>query len=303
MPTTVTPSFTGSIAATLQGIDVKSYRYFGSSLLPLIGRSDRDITFVSSEDGTRSIDSGQTYFDDSIRFPIERKNTIEDDGLRITKAPNFELEESTLGITRNFKSSGAYHELTVLKPTEYLTENPFRGYPVVLDHPNAIDPFDMNGVLEPLTIRDVATRNSLFVGNSDDPEPHSVKGGISGPFVEGRGGRGYSISNFYEVINSSKLESYKEALGSDDEVLNYAKPIYTTDHKEPFKAFLDTTDAEERNDAKRLDREMRDILLSTAQTIGDSFFPSFTSRSAACGFIFENSSTGTDSIVFGGLLR
>ena len=303
MPTTVTPSFTGSIAATLQGIDVKSYRYFGSSLLPLAGRSDRDITYVSSQDGTRTIDSSQLFFDDSIRFPIERKNTLEDDGLRVTKAPNFELEDSTLGITRNFKSTGAYHELTVLKPTEYLTENPFRGYPVVLDHPNAIDPFDVNGVLEPLTIRDIATRSSLFVGNSDDPEPHSVKGAISGPFIEGRSGRNYSISNFYEVSNPSRLESYKEALGRDDEVLNYAKPIYTTDQRESYKSFLDSTDAEERNDAKRLDEDMRKTLLEITQTIGDSFFPSFTSKSAACGFIFENSATGTDSIVFGGLLR
>ena len=303
MPTTVTPSFSGSIAATLQGIDVKSYRYFGSSLLPLIGRSDRDITYVSSSDGTRSVDSGQVHFDDSLRFPVERKYSLEDDGLRVSKAPNFELEESTLGITRNFRSTGAYHELTVLKPVEYITEDPFRGYPVVLDHPNAIDPFDMNGVLEPLTIRDVVTRSSLFVGNSEDPEPHTVKGGITGPYVAASHGKNYQISNFYEPVNSSKIEAYKEALGSDDEVLNYAKPIYTTDQREPGRAFLDSTDAEERNNKDRLDSEMRNTILRVSDTIGDSFFPTFTSRSASCGFVFENSELGIDSIAFGGLLR
>jgi len=303
MSTTVTPSFTGSISATLQGTDVKDYRTFGSSLLPLVGRSDRDLTYISSSVGVLKYDTSKGFFDDSLRFPVEKVGTISDDTSKIIKAPNYELEDTTYGITRNFRATSPYLEMGVLSATQYITERrPTYEYPIVLDHPNAIDPLDMNGVIEPLTIRSVAIRSSLFLGNEQDPEPHSTRGGISGPYGMSALGRAYVMSSFYEPGFESKLEAFKEYTGTDDGVLLYGKPVYTTNEHFSNSAFSDSNDNEARV-ATLEDSLMKSKIISNSLSGSNVTQTSFTARTTGCGFIYDNCQVGTDSIAFGGLLK
>lgn len=302
MGTTVTPSFTGSIAATLQGTDVRSYQLFGSSLLPLLGRSDRDVLYLSSSSGVERYDSSSRFFDDSRRFPVEKIGSISDDLFKIIAAPNFELDEATLGITRNFKESQPYLDMGVLSASHLITEGESYEYPVVLDHPNAIDPFDMNGVIEPLTIRVLATRSSLFLGNSLSPEPHTVKGSTSGQHVEASHGKHYSISSYYRPQSQEKITSFKEYLGLDDDVLLYATPIYTSEASSSLEPFSESSDRE-KNLANVSDVNLSGYLAAIFTSGSDMLVPSHEAKTVGCGFIYENSLYGTDSIAFGGLLK
>ena len=302
MGTTVTPSFTGSIAATLQGTDVRSYQLFGSSLLPLLGRSDRDVLYLSSSSGVERYDSSSRFFDDSRRFPVEKIGSISDDPFKIIAVPNFELDEATLGITRNFKESQPYLDMGVLSASHLITEGESYEYPVVLDHPNALDPFDMNGIIEPLTIRDLATRSSLFLGNSLSPEPHTVKASVSSQFVEASHGKHYQVTNYYEPLEENKLEAFKEVNGFDDEVLLYASPVYTTDDSSAIDPYRDTSDSVESLRGIS-DPNMISSLFTIFTSGSDTLMPSFTSRTSGCGFTYGNSKFGTDSISFGDLLR
>ena len=302
MGTTVTPSFTGSIAATLQGNDVRSYQLFGSSLLPLLGRSDRDIIFLSSSEGILRYDTSNRFFDDSRRFPVEKVGGISDDTSRIIAAPNFELEESTLGITRNFKNSPPYVDSGVLSASHLITEAPTYEYPVVLDHPNALDPLDMNGVIEPLTIRDIVTRSSLFLGNSLSPEPHTIKGSTGCQHVEASHGKHYPISSYYRPLSAAKITAFKEHMGFDDDVLLYATPMYTSEASSSLEPFAESSDGE-KNLASISDDSLSGYLAAIFTSGSSMLVPSHESKTLGCGFVYENSQYGTDSIAFGGLLK
>jgi hypothetical protein len=302
MSTTVTPSFTGSIAATLQGNDVRSYQLFGASLLPLLGRSDRDAIFISSSDGVLRYDTSSRFFDDSRRFPVENVGRISDDASKIIFAPNFELEETSLGVTRNFKNSPPYVDSGVLSASHLITEAPSYEFPVVLDHPNALDPLDMNGVIEPLTIRDIVTRSSLFLGNPLSPEPHTVKGSTSGQHVEASHGKHYSVSSYYRPLSEEKITAFKEHMGFDDDVLLYATPIYTSESSSSLEPFSESSDRE-KNLASVSDVSLSGYLAAIFTSGSDMLVPSHESKTLGCGFIYDNSQYGTDSIAFGGLLK
>jgi len=218
MATTVSPSFTGSVAPFIQGINVDSYQRFGGAITPLLCRSDPDIYFLSSSSGTREITINQTFFDDSFRYPAPMASAsggkavveIGDDPTRIICVPSYFREERQFGIEKDFGDIEPFQEMGKWDSVAYLRNADDIQWPVVLDNPSAIDPFEFSGVIEPLAIRKVITQLSTFMGNHQDPEPHSVKGMVnSGQLAEDATRDTFEMSSFYEpklFINSTPFE-------------------------------------------------------------------------------------------------
>ena len=173
MPTTVVPSFTGSVSTSIQGTNINSYERFGRmSGLPLLGRSNPDIYYLSSSNGVRTLTPDNRYFDETFRFasPIgkgygsgsikEAQSNIGEDDFKIIPAPSFFMEKNLYGISKDFEDNTPFKELQKWDSVQYLIKQDTYQWPVVLDSPGALDPFDYNGVIEPLEIRKIVAGSS-----------------------------------------------------------------------------------------------------------------------------------------------
>ena len=240
MPTTVVPSFTGSVSTSIQGININSYERYGRmSGLPLLGRSDTDIYYISSSAGVRVHSRDNRYFDESFRFssPIGKgygtgsikraQSNIGDDGFKIIPAPSFVMEQNLFGVSKDFEDNTPFKELQKWDSVQYLIKQDTYQWPVVLDSPGALDPFDYNGVIEPLEIRKIVAGTSTFLDSIEDPEPHSVKADMdSTDWVEGSRKRVFHVNEYYskhdlacepwEPVSDRIFDSNEPTIGTGD---------------------------------------------------------------------------------------
>jgi len=260
MPTTVIPSFTGSVATSIQGINVNSYERFGRmSGLPLIGRSHTDKYYISSSDGVHLHTTDTRYFDETFRFasPIgkgvppglmnaewissgsikQAHSSIGDDNFKIIPAPSFVREENLFGISKDFEDNTPFKELQKWDSVQYLIKQDTYQWPVVLDSPGALSPFDYNGVIEPLAIRKVIAGTSTFLDSIEDPEPHSVKGDMdSTDWIEGSRKRVFHVNEYYskydlacepwEPVSDRIFDSNELTIGHDATYASFAFLVY-----------------------------------------------------------------------------
>ena len=54
-------------------------------------------------------------------------------------------------------------------PVKYIREPLTMAWPVVMENPSPIDPFDFNGAIEPFSLRRPLAGFSTFLGSSEDP--------------------------------------------------------------------------------------------------------------------------------------
>lgn len=227
MATTVSPSFTGSIASFIQGINVDSYSRFGRAIAPLLGRSSKNNYYLSSSTGTTSLDNTQTFFDDSRKGPALMTSgtvgtvrvAITDQKQRVIVTPSYFVEQREFGYDQYFTATepvlldgvatgqlkfAPFKEMGKWNSVHYIESPDTMQWPVVLDSPSAMDPFEFNGVIEPLTIRKKITESSTFLDTPEDPEPHSIRGSItSGEMFGDSLGKVFPSSNFYNPADTS----------------------------------------------------------------------------------------------------
>lgn len=251
MPTTVVPSFTGSVSTSIQGININSYERYGRmSGLPLLGRADTDIYYISSSAGVRIHSRDNRYFDETFRFssPIgkgygsgsikQAQSNIGDDGFKIIPAPSFVMEQNLFGISKDFEDDTPFKELQKWDSVQYLIKQDTYQWPVVLDSPGALDPFDYNGVIEPLEIRKIVAGASTFLDSVEDPEPHSVKADMdSTDWVEGSRRRVFHVNEYYskhdlacepwEPVSDRIFDSNELTIGHDATYATFA--FYVSD--------------------------------------------------------------------------
>jgi len=207
--TTVTPPFTGSYAIAIQGVSVKTFDLFGMSIAPKMGRNGLS-TFLSSSTGVIDVSPDtKTFFDDSIRSPQPitilsgSRATVEvisDDNYKVQQLPRYRLSRQTFGLESNIEESKPFSEMNQFDPVVYLGEPDQVAYPVVLEVPNAIDPFDYGGAIEPFVIRKIIAGNSTFLGSPDNPEPTGIRGAVvSGMLQPDRKSRAIPSTNFYNL--------------------------------------------------------------------------------------------------------
>jgi len=253
VPTTVVPSFTGSVSTSIQGININSYERYGRmSGLPLLGRADTDIYYISSSAGVKVHSRDNRYFDETFRFssPIgkgygsgsikQAQSNIGDDGFKIIPAPSFLMEQNLFGISKDFEDNTPFKELQKWDSVQYLIKQDTYQWPVVLDSPGALDPFDYNGVIEPLEIRKIVAGTSTFLDSIEDPEPHSVKADMdSTDWVEGSRKRVFHVNEYYskhdlacepwEPVSDRIFDSNELTIGHDATYASFAFYIFDTD--------------------------------------------------------------------------
>jgi hypothetical protein len=315
--TTITPPFTGSYAATLQGLNVSRFDLFGVSIAPKVGRSGVK-TFLSSSSGVTDISpSATTFFNDSVikeakvtKADAVATATVEiitDDDYRFQQVPSYQLSQQTFGIEKLFESNTPFSEMNSLDPVQYIRSPDQVAWPVVMDVPGTLDPFDYAGAIEPIAIRSVIGGFSTFLGTDDNPEPTGVRAAVSSAEIQqNRKSRGVHTNNFYS--NGVSTPEYFEEVGvaPEFEVMpgsgvltdipfesSYEMPIDPLVDSDPvIDVFYNVSNKEVR---ESLERTYTKLQLEDG-------FPGTGYKSAPCGYIYENS-RGIDSIAYGGLLK
>ena len=115
------------------------------------------------------------------------------------------------------KNAEPFAELSKWDPTRYLENQLTYMWPVVLSNPNAIDPFEFSGVIEPFEIRKRITQTGTFIGDYDDPYPTGIKAGVSsGEIIEATRRRNFALSNFFNVKSNQSLAPFGSAQSPED---------------------------------------------------------------------------------------
>ena len=185
-------------------------------------------------------------------------------------------------------------------------------YPIVLMSPNWLDPAQMDGIIEPLSIRQSMTNSSI-----DGPVvAHSIKASLqpeSGPNILGQG---IVISNFYSFHDMKSGDHRLPFIDSQNVVMSQG-PVNVRDEGYAFPEPFSYTpfDDVEKHKGTTID-EMTTIHknLSAGMFIDDPRLGIF-GKSMTTGFTHNDGGevyqggtgsqwvNGTDSIAFGGLLK
>lgn len=208
-------------------------------------------------------------------------------------------------------------------PQLYINDSGNQQYPMVLLSPNYLDPAQMDGVIEPLVIRNKMS-NTMTEGPHEAHQIRATLQPSSGPEILGKSA---IVSNFIEFNPSSKIPAYFD---SQNEVL----PNTLLDHKGdkvffsiPAEGYAfpipkvitpyDDSSYLNKTTINFADFEVSSSFDDVGNFIGDPRFGIF-GKSTVVGFTYSNGNTlasphnkhtgnkrinGTDSIAFGGLLK
>jgi hypothetical protein len=176
-----------------------------------------------------------------------------------------------------------------LEPVAYIQLEDLQPlYPVILDEASPIDPGLLDGIIEPLPIRQAASRMALenlrlSKGVTSDITSHHID-----VF-------GYSIpieQKVYDVSNENRTRPFQE-YGVESLIQEKAMSYFADDPVTSSPYYEDKS--KEARTLYKVDDEMLDVIEamdSQLQTIGIDY------RSASAGYTFIDSLNGTDSIAF-----
>ena len=135
---------------------------------------------------------------DGTGYLATSQQVIGDDDYKVIQLPQHRLNRQTFGLEPLFTQQYPFIEMDEFNPTVYLTDPLRMSWPVVLENPSPLDPFDFNGAIEPFALRRPLAGFSTFIGSHEDPEPTGIKGSVSSGMLQGVFYRNSSpASNFY----------------------------------------------------------------------------------------------------------
>jgi hypothetical protein len=270
-----------SISGSLQGVEIKTFDQVYQGMMPKIRPLNRNVLIV----GDRRIDNLK-MFDESLSTDISTEKTEE--------FPNFEMENLSFGVSKDFKDNTAFEDTMRFDPVSYLLDT-YREliYPQVLFNASANDTDGYNGAIEPLTIVAKASRNSI-----ESPWfAHDVRGAVSNAAEDVRR-RCNPIVDFVFPVDTS-VEAYLDEC-FDEDMLGLPQPPFFSEPSDISPPFADGTDWEDA--AGQLAGDITSALLQSREST-EQMFPR-GSVSARCGqFVSLQESPGTDSITYAGMKR
>jgi len=271
----------GAVENFLQGVEVRTYGQYRAGITPVMRSGDGSIIVV----GGRRVDNLRTY-DENFSTNVGTE--------KVEEYPKFETEQRSFGVPREFTSDSAYEDMQRFDPVVFIEDNGSTlVYPQVLLNTTAnnIDSYD--GVIEPLTIRSRASRNSI-----DWPyESHDVRGALSNAAEDVRR-RSNRIVDFVFPVDLS-VEPYLDEIFEHD-TLGLSQPPFMSAPSDNDTPFTEGSDWEDN--AELLSGEIRAALLLSREST-DQMFPR-GSISSRCGQIVSLAdSPGTDSITYAGMKR
>jgi hypothetical protein len=307
---------TGSIDPFRQGINVSTSRLMMMGLLPKMGPGKHFQILVDGHNvSTGSIFSDMIIADASGSSLGSQPRTM---------VPNFLREERTLGQPKLFKDDAPYEEMQRYNAEAYLTDDSGAMiYPYIGSNISMNDPYQMDGVLEPLTIRDAASRNQI-----DFPfDAYSIWASLeSGYALDSRRGGVLITQQVANVNVTSSLDPFEDSvqyflqptlsysIASGSVTASVEFPGYLTDQQASVVPFADVsvyaqfilplsgssavgTLTQQESD----DNAIRGAVAGMTGSTNSMFRNDH--HSAPAGFVYINSPMGTDSLAFGGLKK
>ncbi len=270
-----------SISGSLQGVELRTFGQVYQGMMPKIRPLNSNILVV---DGQRI---------DNIRIYDENLTTAVGTG-KVEEFPNFEREDLSFGVPKDFKDDTVFEDMARFDPVAFIRdEGSTLIYPQVLWNLSAKDADSYDGVIEPLTIRSRASRNSI-----DWPyEAHDVRAALSNAAEDVRR-RGNLIVDYVFPVDTS-VEPYLDECFEQD-TLGLAQPGFLSEPSDLSPPFEDGTDWEDA--ANRLTGDIRSALLVMREST-EAFFPRGSTSARSGQIVNLEDSPGTDSIAYAGMKR
>jgi hypothetical protein len=270
-----------SISGSLQGVELRNFGQVYQGMMPKIRPLNSNILVV---EGSR-IDNLRNY-DENLTTLVGTK--------KVEEFPNFEREELSLGMPKEFRDDTIFEDMQRFDPVTYIQDDGSTlVYPQVLSNLSANDIDSYDGVIEPLTIRARASRNSI-----DMPyESHGVRGALSNAAEDVRR-RGNLIVDYVFPVDRS-VEPYLDEIFEQD-TLGLPQPPFLSNPSDLAPPFEDGTDWEDS--ANELSGDVRIALLLSRES-NEQFFPRGSTSSRSGQFVNLEDSPGTDSIAYAGMKR
>lgn len=270
-----------SISGSLQGVELRNFGQVYQGMMPKIRPLNSNILVV---EGSR-IDNLRNY-DENLTTLVGTK--------KVEEFPNFEREELSLGMPKEFRDDTIFEDMQRFDPVTYIQDDGSTlVYPQVLSNLSANDIDSYDGVIEPLTIRARASRNSI-----DMPyESHGVRGALSNAAEDVRR-RGNLIVDYVFPVDRS-VEPYLDEIFEQD-TLGLPQPPFLSNPSDLAPPFEDGTDWEDS--ANELSGDVRIALLLSRES-NEQFFPRGSTSARSGQFVNLEDSPGTDSIAYAGMKR
>jgi hypothetical protein len=308
-----TATLSGSVMPFRQGVSVLSMEQRFAGMSPKLAAGSSPIMLVGGRPWNRA---GKIY-DDSIQFAPATTATsgsvstvdapiTPTEGM-ITFAPNHEVDRRDYGQPKLFKDDEPFEDMPGFNPVAFLEDGGCSMiYPYILFNVSMKDPDQMDGVIEPLTIRSRASRNSI-----DWPfEAHRVSGFFMGGAEDSRG---WSCPIVQQInLRHTSFEPYEdggyEFMGQTMSGSVYIEGHLHDDH-ETLLPWVDSSDyveayedlADVRNSVsheKNLFELAFGHMSGSIDGMNDRDY-----KSSTAGFQYIGSLQGTDSIAYGGLKK
>lgn len=270
-----------SISGSLQGVELRTFSQVYQGMMPKIRPLNSPILIVAG----KRIDNLK-LFDENLSTDVGAK--------KIEEFPNFEREELSFGMPKEFKDETIFEDMARFDPVAFIQdEGSTLIYPQVLWNLSAKDIDSYDGVIEPLTIRSRASRNSINLSD----EPHDVRGALSNAGEDVRG-RGNLIVDFVVPVDRS-VEAYLDECFEQD-TLGLPQPGFFSEPSDTAPPFADGTDWEDA--ASLLTGEIKSVIILSREST-ESLFPRGSVSARSGQFVNLQDSPGTDSIVYAGMKR
>ena len=237
--------------------------------------------------GVEIVNNAQRYFGIQPKIGTETNSNI--------------IKVNTFGIAKVFKENQIFQDLAKLDPKTYLQDaEGSQQFPAILTNASLRNPEQMNGVLEPLTIKDKVSFTSLY----GDREAHDIYSAFMDGGTDAQG-RTNVVEQFYEKDLPTTQAPYLDALQSfgstasgsvkHEGVISPQKKSIAAFDETAFDTFLSSS-IQSPSFSKLI------ISMSLGRSGSQRDFGLITNnkKSATAGFQFNSSTEeGTDSIAFG----
>jgi hypothetical protein len=284
-----------------------------NTAMPVVGLQDHEPLILIGRPGEQVETIEQSWYDETMTVPSTGSISGELPEGKITWAPNFKKkQEHYFGVPKNYRTDTIFEDMPKFNGQKYLEDGgKSMIYPYILANVSMKDPYQMDGVIEPLTIRDEISFSVLHGMNE---HPHRVTARLVTGVTTARG-EDILIKQKYwpgQEISHLPWQDPTEWMGnSTGSYGNVKLDGFVMDGRTIVKIFKDQHEVDAKIDLAGMDRPFTDYtdtndgmigaVRAMSPPTGDLLQPG--QRSGAAGFSYGNKGglgVGTDSLAFGG---
>jgi len=219
------------------------------------------------------------------------------------RTPTGFQESTVFGQPALFSAEKPYVDIEKFDPVKFITAaGQYRIYPDVLNDSSFLDPYQMDGAIEPLVIRKAATLSTL----AGTEYAHRIRGSMQAGNIDEHDGASQTVQiyDYRQPISVKPFIDFPEYMGADamgavsipgvvSEVQAVIFPFNDRDFRS--RIYLDGPEGAINGSS----------MVNAALALSGTFEVMLGEDqvSAPAGFIYDNNPYGTDSLAFGGLKK